>query len=170
MLKRLRKYHQRRRIITRFLKVSFTVKSLNHQQSQQLLRFRKFYKNLWRSYNSWCTRMLTRKSFSTNFAPRSKNHGSHCCLTRQPLCFACAVQLPTFCLHCILIHRQRANRNGETVKHFHNCIKVLSQFRIHTVQICGSIARGRSGAHDNAQIPNLQFSLPTSAPENCIGL
>ena len=111
--------------------------------------------------------MLTRKSFSTNFAPRSKNHGSHCCLTRQPLCFACAVQLPTFCLHCILIHRQRANRNGETVKHFHNCIKVLSQFRIHTVQICGSIARGRSGAHDYAQIPNLQFSLPTFVPENC---
>ena len=40
--------------------------------------------------------------------PNSQNRTpySHCCLTRQPPCFACALQLPTFCLHCSRKHRQ----------------------------------------------------------------
>jgi len=33
----------------------------------------------------------------------------------------------------------------------------------HTVQIFSRVVRGRSHTHDNAQIPNLQFSLPTFA-------
>ena len=65
---------------------------------------------------------------------------------------------------------RQADRNGETVKHFHICIKVLSQFR---TPYCTNLVQYSkrpkgSGAHDNAQIPNLQFSLPTSAPENCL--
>ena len=66
---------------------------------------------------------------------------------------------------------RQVDRNGETLKHFHNCIKVLSQFRTphctNLRQYSNSPKRG--GAHDNAQIPNLQFSLLTSAPENCVG-
>ena len=37
-------------------------------------------------------------------------------------------------------------RNGEKVKHFHNCMKVLSQFVHQTVQICSSIVTGRNEA------------------------
>ena len=54
---------------------------------------------------------------------------------------------------------RQANRNGEIVKHFYNCIKVLSQFRTpyctHLWQYSKRPKRG--GAHDNVQIPNLQF-------------
>jgi len=55
------------------------------------------------------------------------------------------------------------------IKHFfHNCINVLSQFR---TPYCTNLRQysdrpKRGGAHDNAQLPNLQFSLPTSTPEN----
>ena len=54
-----------------------------------------------------------------------------CCLTRQPPCFACPllVQLPTFCLQCSLMQGQTSRSKGWNSKHFHNCIKVLSQFR-----------------------------------------
>jgi len=45
-------------------------------------------------------------------------------LIRQPPCFACALQPPTFCLHW-------CTRSGEKVKHFHICVEVLSQFRTH---------------------------------------
>ena len=67
---------------------------------------------------------------------------------------------------------RQADRNRETVKHFHNCIKVLSQFR---TPYCTNLWQdskwpNRGGAHDNAQIPNLQFSLPISVPENSAGL
>jgi len=60
----------------------------------------------------------------------------------------------------------------ETVKHFLNGLKVLSQFR---TPYCTKLRHyskrpKRSGAHDNAQMPNVQFSVPTSAPENCVGL
>ena len=41
-------------------------------------------------------------------SPKGRNltPSSHCCLSRQPPCYACALQLPTFCLHCSLMHRQ----------------------------------------------------------------
>ena len=109
------------------------------------------------------------------WGPKSQNLTpcSHCCLTRQPLCFACALQPPTFCLHCSLIHRQASRWqrwNSKTL--CHNCIKVPLQFRspyyTNLRQYCKRPKRG--GAHDNAQIPNLQLSLPTSAPESCVGL
>jgi len=63
---------------------------------------------------------------------------------------------------------RQADRNGETVKHFHNCIKVLSHF---CTPYCTnrwqySKRPKRRSAHDNAQIPNLRFSLPTSATYN----
>ena len=47
---------------------------------------------------------------------------SHCCLTRQPPCFACALQPPTFCLHCSLIHRQASGSkrwNSKTLPQLH---------------------------------------------------
>ena len=67
---------------------------------------------------------------------------------------------------------RQADRNGETVKHFHNCIKMLTQFHTpYCTNLCQYSKRPKRGdAHDNAQIPYLQFSLPTSAPENCVGL
>jgi len=72
---------------------------------------------------------LTAASVRTKW-PKSHSYSSHCCLTRQPPCFAFALQLPTFCLHCRLMHRQASRSQCETVKHFHNCIEVLLQFRI----------------------------------------
>jgi len=68
---------------------------------------------------------------------------------------------PFFFIVVWCIARQ-ADRNGETVKHFHNCIKVLSQFR---TPYCSNLWQysnrpRRGGAHDNAQIPYLQCSLP----------
>ena len=59
---------------------------------------------------------------------------------------------------------RQADRNGETVKHFHNCIRMLSQFRTPyctNLRQCSNRAK-RGVAHDNAQIPYLQFSHPTS--------
>ena len=41
---------------------------------------------------------------------------------------------------------RQADRNGETVIHFHNCIKVFRSFVHHAVQFCGSIVTGRSEA------------------------
>ena len=67
---------------------------------------------------------------------------------------------------------RQVDRNGETVKHFRNCMKVLSQLRTPyctNMRQCNKRPK-RVGAHDNAQIPSLQFSLPTSAPEKCVGL
>jgi len=64
---------------------------------------------------------------------------------------------------------RQVDRNDETVKHFHNSIKVLSQFRTPyctNLRQC-SIRPKRGGAHDNAQVTHLQLSLPTSAPEIC---
>ena len=66
---------------------------------------------------------------------------------------------------------RQADRNGETVNHFHNCIKVLSRFR---TPYCTNMRLEnnrpkRGGVHDTAQIPYLQFSLPNSVPENCVG-
>ena len=55
---------------------------------------------------------------------------------------------------------RQADRSDKTVKDFfHNCIKVLSQFR---TPYCTNFQRysnrpKRGGAHDNAQIPNLQL-------------
>jgi len=90
--------------------------------------------------------------------PNSQNltPSSHCRLTWQPPCFACALQLPTFCL-CFLVWciARQADRNSETAKHPHNCIKVLSQFRTPS----GIILRQYSNrpkwgvVPDNAQIP-----------------
>jgi len=53
-----------------------------------------------------------------------------------------------------------------------NCIKELLQFRTpyRTNLRQYSNRPKRDGAYDNAQIPNLQYSLPTSAPENCVDL
>jgi len=67
---------------------------------------------------------------------------------------------------------RQADGNGETVKHYHNCTKVLSQFR---TPYCTNLRqyskrRKEGGAHDNAQTPSLQFSLTTSEPEKCVGL
>jgi len=67
---------------------------------------------------------------------------------------------------------RQADRNDEAVKYFHNCIQMLSQFR---TPYCTNLRQyskrpRRGGAHDNVQISNLQFSLPTSAPEKCVGL
>ena len=41
---------------------------------------------------------------------QNRTPSSHCCLTRQPPCFVCALQLLIFCLHCSLMYRQ-ANRS-----------------------------------------------------------
>jgi len=41
---------------------------------------------------------------------------------------------------------RQADRNGETVKHFHNCIKMLLQFHTPSAQICSSTVIGRSKA------------------------
>jgi len=51
-------------------------------------------------------------------------------------------------------------------------MKVLLQFR---TTYCTNLRQyskrpKRSSAHNNAQIPSLQVSLPTSAPENCVDL
>ena len=108
--------------------------------------------------------------------PNSQNltPSSHCYLTRQPPCFACPLQLPTFCLHAVwcMMHRHASRSQRWNSKTFHNCMKVLSQFRI---PYCTNLRQyskkpKRGGAHDNAQIPSLQFSLPTSAPEKCVRL
>ena len=75
---------------------------------------------------------------------------------------------------CIVVWwiARQADRNGKTVKHFHNYIKLPSHFR---TPYCTNLRQysnrpKRGGAHDNAQIPYLQFLLPTSAPQNCVGL
>jgi len=62
---------------------------------------------------------------------------------------------------------RQVDRNGEIVKHFHDCIKVLSQF---CTPYCTNLRQysnrpKRGGADDNTQIPYSQFSLPTSAPK-----
>ena len=66
---------------------------------------------------------------------------------------------------------RQADRNSATAKHFHYCIKALSQFR---TPYCTNLRQHtrpkRSGAHDNAQLPYLQFSLPTSAPKHVVVL
>ena len=64
---------------------------------------------------------------------------SHCCLTRQPTCFACALQPRPFVFIVVWCIAREADRNGETVKHFRNCIKCFRSFVHHTVQICGRI-------------------------------
>ena len=72
----------------------------------------------------------------------------------------------------IVLWCRQADRNGVRVKHFRNCTKVLSQFNTPyctNLRQCSKRPK-RSGAHDNAQIPNLQFSLPPSASDNCVGL
>ena len=69
---------------------------------------------------------------------------------------------------------RQADRNGKTVKHIHNCMR--SAFAVSYTILYKSAAVAyskrpkRSGVHDNAQIPNLQFSLLTSATEDCVGL
>ena len=62
---------------------------------------------------------------------------------------------------------RHTDRKGETVKHFHNWIKILSQFRTPYYTNLRQYSKRRKwgGAHDNAQMLYLQFSLPTSAPE-----
>jgi len=54
----------------------------------------------------------------------------HSCLTRQLPCLhaRCNLQLPTFVFTVVWCLTRQADRNGETVKHFNNCIKVLSYF------------------------------------------
>jgi len=51
------------------------------------------------NFNFW--QLLQCGSNTQNLTP-----SSHCCLARQLPCFACALQPPTFCLHCNLMHRQ----------------------------------------------------------------
>jgi len=99
-----------------------------------------------------------------------------CCRLAQiaeisPLALTVASVNHHLVLHAWCIARQ-ANRNGETVKHFHNYINVLSRLR---TPYCTNLRQyskrpKRGVAHDYAQIPNLQFSLPASKPEKCVGL
>jgi len=88
---------------------------------------------------------------------------SHCRLSQQPHCFACALQLPTFFFVVVWCTVKQADRNGETVKHLHNCIKVLSQFRTAYCTNRGGIVRGRSEAvrmtMHRYQIYNFRFQL-----------
>jgi len=98
--------------------------------------------------------------------PNSQNltPNSNCCLTRQPPRFACVLQVQIFFLHCSLMHRQ-ANRsqwwNSKTS--FIIALKCFRSFVHHTVQICGSIAAGRSEAvrmtMHRYQIYNFRFQL-----------
>ena len=56
---------------------------------------------------------------------------------------------------------KQADRNGETVKHFSNCIKVFSQFR---TTYCTNLRKEsnrpkRGGPHGKAQIPHLAYNF-----------
>ena len=93
---------------------------------------------------------------------------SHCCLTRQPRCFACALQPPTFCLHCTVfwcIARQ-ADCNGETVKHFHNCIK-RAVMLIFSDEIIPRHTKHRLAAHQ-ASSRGTPVLRGTPVAEHCI--
>jgi len=85
-------------------------------------------------------------------------------------CFAC--NCGSFAFIVVWCIARQADRNGETVNQFHNCIEVLSQLRTPCCTILRQYSNRskRGGAYDNAQIASLQFSLPTSAPENCVDL
>ena len=65
---------------------------------------------------------------------------------------------------------RQAYRKVKTWKHFglHNCIKMLSQFR---TLYCTNLRQyskrpKRGGAHDNAQLPNLQFFASSFCAKN----
>ena len=65
---------------------------------------------------------------------------------------------------------RQTDRNGFTVKHFHNCSKVLSQFRI---PYCTNLQQYSKRLRLYAWLctdTKLRFSLPNSAPENWVGL
>jgi len=86
--------------------------------------------------------------------PKSQNitPSSHSCLTRQPPCFACALQACNCRLLIIVVWctARQNDRNGETVKHFHNCINVLSQFRAYCTNLRQYSNRPKRGdTHDN---------------------
>ena len=83
----------------------------------------------------------------------------------------------TFLFIVVWCNARQAGRNHKTVKHFHNCVKVLWQFRAtyctNLRQYSNSPKRGC--AHDNYiyKIYNFHFckaTLPTSEPENYIDL
>jgi len=103
-----------------------------------------------------------------------KSPKSHSCLSLVPRSTTILALHPhsncrPFVFIVVWCIARKANRNGETGKHFHSCIKVLSQFR---TPYCTNLRQEsnrlkRGGAHDNVQIPYLQFSLPNSAPETC---
>ena len=94
---------------------------------------------------------------------------SHCWLTRQPPCFECArCNCRPFVLIVVWCIVNQTDRNGETMKHFHNCNKTFSQFSTpHCANLRQYSKRPKRGsAHDNAQILNLQLQ-PSVAVAMC---
>ena len=98
--------------------------------------------------------------------PKSQNltPSSHSCLTRQPPCFACALQACNCRLFIIVVWctARQNDRSGETVKHYHNCINVLSQFRAYCTNLRQYSNRPKRGdTHDNCTdtILNFRFQL-----------
>jgi len=129
-----------------------------------------FHKSQWN--NAHCSIFIFWQLLQCGPNSRNLTPSFHCCLTRQPPCFVRALQLPTFVFNVDWCIARQVVRNDETIKHFDNCIVVLSQFRTSYRTNLRQYSNGpkRGGAHENAQIPYLEFSLPTSEPENCVCL
>ena len=73
--------------------------------------------------------------------PKSENltPSSRCCISRQPPCLHAHCNCRCIVIIVVWSIVRQADRNGETVKHFHNCIEVLSQFR---VSYCTNLRQG----------------------------
>ena len=74
------------------------------QKEITMLKFYRFQKS--QQNNAHCIIFIFLQLHQCRPNSQNLTPSSHCCLTRQPPCLACALQLPTFCLHCSLMHRQ----------------------------------------------------------------
>ena len=65
---------------------------------------------------------------------------------------------------------RQTDRNGFTVKHFHNCIKVLLQFPIPYCKNLQQYSKNLRWCAWLCTDTKLLFLFPTSAPQHCVGL